>query len=228
MVTAKLLLKIYDNRERALHSAKILLDNELKELDASAQVHICEDNWLATDITGEDSEFACNFLINKYGTPVRDIKNDKIYYGFIQQIKGNEIVVDIGVHVSVPQKNLTVLGSGNSEQIAMRFGLIKNLPVRIEIKEEIEKIAAFTKEQIDTWWKWKKSGQDRVIANSVTRSELKTAVKRTGHARDIYGIERLGLMEHMIICRDGTDGPGIVSAIGKFIKGDLGVIISTS
>jgi hypothetical protein len=63
-----------------------------------------------------------------------------------------------------------------------------------------------------------------VIANSVTRSELKAAIKKTGHARDIYGIERLGLMEHMITCRENTDGPGIVAAIGKLVKGELGVV----
>jgi hypothetical protein len=58
----------------------------------------------------------------------------------------------------------------------------------------------------------------------VTRSELKAAIKKTGHARDIFGIERLGLMEHIITCREGTDGPGIVAAIGRHVKGELGVI----
>jgi hypothetical protein len=117
-----------------------------------------------------------------------------------------------------------MLGNGTAKQIAARFGMIRHLPVKVEIIDEKANEGAFTKEQVDLWWNWKKSDQDRVIANSVTRSELKAAIKKTGHARDIYGIERLGLMEHMITCRESTDGPGIVAAIGKLVKGELGVV----
>ncbi|MDK2947736.1 MAG: hypothetical protein PWQ63_896, partial [Methanolobus sp.] len=45
MVT-KLLIKIYGNRERATHSAEVLINNELKELDASAEFSVSDDNWL--------------------------------------------------------------------------------------------------------------------------------------------------------------------------------------
>ncbi|MEZ5336130.1 MAG: DUF2110 family protein [Methanolobus sp.] len=50
-------------------------------------------------------------------------------------------------------------------------------------------------------------------------------MKKTGHARDIYGIERLGLMEHMITCRKYRR-TRIVAAIGRLVKGELGVIRS--
>ncbi|WP_094229167.1 DUF2110 family protein [Methanolobus psychrotolerans] len=224
MATVDLLLKIYGSKERAFHSAEVLVNNELKELDASAKFEISEDGWLKVDVSGEDGEFASNFLARKFGVPVTEFTKDEMYQGFIHQIQENEIIVDIGVLISIPQKNLTALGSGTAKQIATRFGMIRHLPVRIEITEEAAKQGTFTKSQADMWWNWKKSDQDRVIANSVTRSELKAAIKKTGHARDIYGIERLGLMEHMIICRETSDGPGIVSAIGRFVKGELGVI----
>lgn len=223
MVT-KLLIKIYGNRERATHSAEVLINNELKELDASAEFSVSDDNWLTLDIKGEDSEFASNFLIQKFGSPVTKIMKGENYHGFIRQIHDDEIVVDAGVLVTIPRKNLNNLGNGTAKQIATRFGIIRHLPVKIEITDEKAKEGIFTREQADLWWSWKKSHQDRVIANSVTRSELKAAIKKTGHARDIYGIERLGLMEHMITCRENTDGPGIVAAIGKLVKGELGVV----
>lgn len=224
MVTVNLLLKIYGNRERALHSAEMFVGNELKELDAMAEFSISEDNWLKVDINGEDSEFVSNFLVSKFGTPVTELTKNEVYSGVIHQIREKEIIVDVGTLVSIPKKNLTYLGVGTAKQIATRFGLIKRLPVKVEITDEAANVGAFTKAQADVWWSWKKSSQDRVIANAVTRSELKAAVKRTGHARDIYGIERLGLMEHMIICRETSDGPGIVAAIGRFVKGELGVM----
>ncbi|WP_340818059.1 DUF2110 family protein [Methanolobus sp. WCC4] len=224
MVTVKLLLNVYGNKERALHSAEVLINNELNELDASAQFSVSDDNWIVVDINGEDSEFASNFLIQKFGTPVKGLTRNETYMGVIRQIHDKEIVVDVGTLVTIPQKALTILGSGTAAQIATRFGLIRHLPVKIEITDEKAKQGTFTKEQADIWWSWKKSEQDRVIANSVTRSELKAAIKKTGHSRDIYGIERLGLMEHMITCREKTDGPGIVAAIGRLVKGELGVI----
>ncbi|MDG6243238.1 MAG: DUF2110 family protein [Methanolobus sp.] len=224
MPTVKLLLKIYGNRERALHSAEVLINNELGELDATGEYSICENNWLLVNVKGEDSEFASNFLASKFGTPVLEIAENEIYQGVIHKILENEIIVDVGILISIPQKNLSTLGNGTAKQIAMRFGIIGHLPVIIQITDEKTKEGVFTKQQVDKWWSWKKSEQDRVIANSVTRSELKAAIKKTGHGRDIYGIERLGLMEHMITCRENTDGPGIVAAIGRLVKGELGVI----
>lgn len=224
MMVTKLLIKIYGNRERATHSAEVLINNELEELDASAEFSVSDDNWLTVDITGEDSEFASNFLMQKFGTPVTEIVKNETYHGFIRQIHDDEIVVDVGILVTIPRKNLNNLGNGTAKQVATRFGILRHLPVMIEITDEKAKTGTFTREQADLWWSWKKSEQDRVIANSVTRSELKAAIKKTGHARDIYGIERLCLMEHMITCRENTDGPGIVAAIGKLVKGELGVI----
>lgn len=226
MVTIKLLLNVYGNKERALHSAEVLIDNELKELDASAKLSISDDNWIIADIDGDDSEFATNFLMQKFGTPVTKLSRNETYMGVIRQIHQKEIIVDIGTLITIPQKNLMILGGGTAEQITTRFGIIRHLPVKIEITDEKARQGTFTKAQADIWWGWKKSEQDRVIANSVTRSELKAAIKKTGHARDIYGIERLGLMEHMITCRENTDGPGIVAAIGRSVKGELGVIIT--
>jgi hypothetical protein len=126
-------------------------------------------------------------------------------------------------------ENLKNLGVGSVRQISLRFGMIKYLPVEVEVittKSQIQ--GKFSKYQTDVFWKWKKAGYDRVTANAITRSELKAAIKRTGHARDIYGIERIGIMEHAIVCRENTDGPGIVAAIGKFIPSELGVIIGSS
>ncbi|MDW7733557.1 MAG: DUF2110 family protein [Methanolobus sp.] len=224
MTSLQLLVKIYGNTERAIHSAQVLMDNELKDLDATANYSVSKDGWLTLEISGEDEEFAANFLADKYGRPVQKVATGEVYKGFIHHVDDCRIVVDIGVPVTVPGNKLGVLGTGNAQQIASRFGIISHLPVEIEINDAEGLIGSFTKKQVDILWNWKKSGFDHVVANSVTRSELKAAIKRTGHARDIFGIERLGLMEHLITCRENTEGPGIVAAIGKFLNGELGVI----
>ena len=221
-----LLLKIYGNRDRAIRSFEAMIANDTKDIEASTRIHVTSNGWIQIEITGEDDEFCANYLLTKYGAPVKEVEIGEVYKGYIHSIDENGITVDIGIEVNISLDGLKPLGNGDVKQITSRFGIIPHLPVSIEIiKVDDETKVCFTKKQVDLWWKWKKSGTDRVIANAVTRSELKAAVKKTGHARDIYGIERIGVMEHAIVCREKTDGPGIVADIGPLLMSELGVII---
>ncbi|MBN1134909.1 MAG: DUF2110 family protein [Methanosarcinaceae archaeon] len=225
MKTIILLLHIYGNRERAIRSIEAMVNNELKELDAIAHVSTTENEWARVDIAGEDEEFSANLLLSRYGSPVEKVDSGNVYRGYIQSISDDSLLVNVGTLVSISIEELKPLGMGQIRQIASRFGIISHLPVSVEINGK--KKARFTKEQVDLFWRWKKSGTDRVIANSVTRSELKAVIKKTGHSRDIYGIERIGVMEHAIVCRENTDGPGIVAEIGPLLKSEIGVVIGS-
>ena len=224
-----LLLKIYGNRDRAVHSFEAVIANDIKDIEASTRIHVTSNGWVQIEITGEDDEFCANYLLTKYGAPIKEAKVGETYKGYIDSINEDGITVDIGIEVNISLDGLKPLGSGDVKQIASRFGIIPHLPVSVEIvKVDDETKVCFTKKQVDLWWKWKKSGTDRVIANATTRSELKSAIKKTGHARDIYGIERIGIMEHAIVCRENTDGPGIVADIGPLLMSELGVIIKNA
>lgn len=221
-----LLLNIYSRYDRVVRSVESVIANDIKDIDASVEIHANSDGRVKVDITGEDDEFCANYLLSKYGSPIKKAEAGEVYKGYIHSINENGIVVDIGIEVIITLDELKPLGTGEVKQIASRFGIIPHLPVTVEIvKVDGDTKMCFTKTQVDMWWKWKKSGTDRVIANSVTRSELKAAIKNTGHARDIYGIERIGIMEHAIVCREKTDGPGIVADIGPLLRSELGVII---
>jgi hypothetical protein len=214
------------NRERMADLLRTLLENELKDLEVKVEISITPENWVEFSLEGEDEEVSANFLISRYGAPAIKAEVGRTYRGFLQAFGDNAFLVNIGIPVRVETEELKVLGSGQPVQIASRFGLIPHLPVEIEVFEANKKIKArFTKKQLDIWWNWKKAGTDRVIVNAATRSEIKSAIKRTGHGRDIYEIERLGLLEHAIVCRENTDGPGIVAAIGPHLKSEMGVVI---
>ncbi len=223
-----LCIKVYGNEKKTVDTISVTIANELKELAVKAMITVSEDRWTVVEIEGEDEEFASNLLIRQYGTPTSIPEEGNVYKGFIDAIEEDRIVVDIGTKVSIASENMQYLGTGSARQIAARFGMIRYLPVEIEIMNDPSKLQGkFSKYQADIWWQWKKAGHDRVTANNITRSELKAAIKRTGHARDIYGTERLGIMEHAIVCRETTDGPGIVAAIGRLVPSELGVIIGS-
>jgi hypothetical protein len=64
-----------------------------------------------------------------------------------------------------------------------------------------------------------------VNVNSATRGEVRATVNRAGHARDIVTVERLGLLEQSIVCAEGTDPPGLLSAIGAYLPAELRCVI---
>ncbi len=226
MQNKRLLFNIYAEAERALSSLGGMLSNDVADLDANIDVSLTDGNWVNVEIEGEDEEFALNFLIQKYGFPVENVVSGQICKGNISSISTGGVTVNVGIDVTVDRGQLKVLGAGDVSQITSRFGMILHQPVEIEVIEVKDNpVARFTKAQVDTWWEWKKAPTDRLLVNSTTRSHLKDAIKRTGHGRDIYGIERLGLLENMIICREDTDAPGLVSEIGPRISGEIGVII---
>lgn len=224
-----LCIRIYGNEKKTIDTISATIANELKELSVKALITVSGGGWAVVEVEGEDEEFATNLLIKEYGTPTSEPVEGTVCRGYIDSIEEDRIIVDIGTKINIMHESMKNLGTGSAKQIASRFGMIKYLPVEIEImriKPQMQ--GKFSKDQADTWWQWKKAGYDRVTANAITRSELKAAVKKTGHARDIYGIERLGIMEHAIVCRETTDGPGIVAAIGRFIPSELGVIIGST
>jgi hypothetical protein len=227
MIKVVTLQHIYGkNRGRMSDLLKTLVENELTDLEVKVEISITSENWVELSLEGEDEEVSANFLISRYGTPAVKAEVGRTYRGFLQAFLEDAFLVNIGIPLKIETEELKALGSGKPAQIAARFGLIPHLPVEIEVFEENKKTKIrFTKKQLDLWWIWKKASTDRVIVNAATRSEIKSAIKKTGHGRDIYEIERLGLLEHSIVCKENTDGPGIVAAIGPRLKSEMGVVI---
>lgn len=227
MIKVVTLQHIYGkNRARMSDLLKTLVENELKDLEVKVEISITPENWVEFSLEGEDEEVSANFLISRYGIPAVKAEAGRIYRGFLSAFREDAFLVNIGIPVRVEIEELKALGSGKPAQITARFGLIPHLPVEIEVLEANKEVKArFSKKQLDLWWNWKKASTDRVIVNAATRSEIKSAIKKTGHGRDIYEIERLGLLEHAIVCRENTDGPGIVAAIGPRLQSEMGVVI---
>jgi hypothetical protein len=60
-----------------------------------------------------------------------------------------------------------------------------------------------------------------VNVNSASRAEVRATVNRAGHAHDIVTVERLGLLEQSIVCREETDPPGLLASIGEYLPAEL-------
>ncbi|MDV0447538.1 hypothetical protein MsAg5_14380 [Methanosarcinaceae archaeon Ag5] len=235
----ELLQPVYGHEENAKKSLKAFMDEEFKDLDVAFEIlspKVAGKKHLSVMVSGDDEEVSANFLYNAFGKPLQksDAVPGETYKGFISKIEPDQITVDIGFDAIVSAMSLSTLGAGNAGQIAARFGMIPYLPVTVTIPtgsvpaDELWAVGKvnFSKEQIDLWWTWKKSSTDRIFLNNATRSQVKAALKKKRHGRDVYGVERLGLMECVVICNEKTDGPGIVASIGKLLPSQMGVLLA--
>ncbi|MFC6724149.1 DUF2110 family protein, partial [Halobium palmae] len=51
-------------------------------------------------------------------------------------------------------------------------------------------------------------------------------VNRAGHADDVVADERLGLLEHSVVCRESTDPPGLLASIGRHLPSELACVVT--
>jgi len=214
--------KVYvegDARERALDSLRALVDNEFSELSVSFEVGLRHDDFPAVTVEGPDAAVARNLLREAWGEVTPDLSPGEEYVGTLEVWDEEGFVLDAGKRVRVPAAELG-LGAGTPSRIRERFGLVQHVPLRFVHADP----PGLADTQLDRLYDWRR-GSGRVSVNSATRSEVRATVNRAGHAEDIVGIERLGLLEQSIVCAEGTDPPGLLASIGDYLPAELLCVI---
>ncbi len=211
-----------ESRRRAMDSLKSLVGNDLGELDVEFTVGLRDDGFPSVTITGEDAPVARNLLTEEWGAITPHRKPGETYVGTLESWDDDGFVLDAGEPIRVPTDELG-LGQGTPAQIRTRFGLVQHMPLRFVEGEEGEpnRLADVERDRLYEWTR----GTDRVNANSTTRAQIRATVNRSGHAEDIVTVERLGLLEGSIVCREGTDGPGLLADIGPHLEAELLAVV---
>jgi hypothetical protein len=208
-----------DARERALDSLRSLVGNELGDLDVEFEVGLRHDDFPSVTIEGDDATVARNLLKEAFGEIVPDREHGEVYVGTLESWSEDGFVLDAGEDVHVPAEEIG-LGQGAPSQIRERFGLVQHLPMKF-VEGETPRLADAERDRLYEWTR----GTGRVNVNSVTRAEARATVNRAGHAQDIVTVERLGLLEQSIVCREGTDPPGLLASIGQYVPAELRCVV---
>jgi hypothetical protein len=208
-------------RERALDGLTSMVADRLDGLDADADVGVREDGFPSVTVTGPDATAARNLLAEEFGALTPDRTDGEVAVGTLESWddSGFELDVGFGERVRIPADGLG-LGPGDPDQIRTRYGLVQHLPLRY-VAGESPRLAG---EQRDRLYDWTR-GEGRVNVNSATRAEVRATVNRAGHADDIVTVERLGLLEQSIVCREGTDPPGLLASIGRHLPSELLAVV---
>ncbi|WP_132060540.1 DUF2110 family protein [Halorussus amylolyticus] len=216
--------KVYvqgDARERALDGLQSLVNNTIGELDVEYTVGVRHDDFAVVTIEGDDEVIARNLLREEWGEITSDMVAGETYVGTLESWDEDGFVLEAGEDVSIPAGELG-LGQGTPIQIVERFGLVQHMPLAFVYGgDEPNRLADEERDRLYDWTR----GAGRVNVNSSTRGEVRATVNRAGHARDIVTVERLGLLEQSIVCKDETDPPGLLAAIGGYLPAELRCVI---
>ncbi|MBS7248138.1 MAG: DUF2110 family protein [Candidatus Jordarchaeales archaeon] len=236
--TVTLLEKVYGiDLAQGIRAAFTLLRSEVSGLSVKVKDVSLDDNGrIVVVLEGEDEEAARNFLAERHGCTrsFDELEEGKTYVGrAVNPLNyGYGFYVDVGVTYPKPKDALIPLYKLREQlldgrKIPLRaivdaYCFIDNLPIRVRVVKvepasgKIE--AELSNEELVRLDEWLKSRLDRVVVCGATRQQVRRAITKSGHLKDIVSLERLGLMEHAIVCKYGTDAPGIIAEIGEQLK----------
>ena len=235
MTTLTLLTKIRNNHQLKKIDAALKLAFEGLEVEAKILGTVA-DGWVQIDLAGEDEEIATNYVIKEIGrcpTNFEDVQKFSTLKGYISNLEKNEgLLIDVGVfqpkiiHATIPLRCLqTQLVDGKNialEKIAGLFGFCKNFPLSVKVSrlnaEESLMEAELSTGQIERYQVWRESLLDRLLVLGASFHEINVALEHAKLTRDVIDEEPLGLLEHALTCKLGTDATGLIPKIGRIFK----------
>lgn len=195
------------------------------------------DGWVQVDLAGEDEAIATNYLIKEVGLCPNSFENIKKFStlkGYIANIGKSEGVLSVDVGVFQPKivyanvflRSLQAqLVDGREvafRKIAEIFGLCEGLLVNVKVTSLNGKEncidAELSSEQIERYVVWRESLLDRLLVLGSSLREIETALQYAKLNRDVIDVEPLGLLEHALTCKLGTDAAGLIPKIGRNLK----------
>ncbi len=236
MPTITLLEKVYGSFSQQLFQAK--LASLCKDLMVEAKVvGKTSRGWVQVELTGEDQRVAMGFLDREIGVAPVSIDKVKKFSTINGRVifageKEQELLVDIGVYsprvydATIPLERLQAqLADGKKlplQRLIELFCLYDYMPLHVKITREVDSEheqveAELSETQLSKLIQWINSSLDRLIVLGATLSQVKHAIKVSGHNRDIIRVETLGLLEHAVVCKLGTDAIGLTPKLGPHL-----------
>ncbi len=186
-------------------------------------------------ISGPEEGFVYNLLKKEIGS-INEFKNIKVgkeYRGSLVDVGkvGFGLFVDCAIlnpHTDV-LLNLHTLreqlcqGKEKSlKQIIEAYGFIDHFPVYVKITEldtiNNKLLAELAPETLNFYTKILEENIEGVFLSGETKGQFKKIITRKGHFRDIITVKRFGFLENIILLKEESDAPGIISHIGNELK----------
>jgi len=208
---------------------RLILDLDIEKIDI---VKIGK-RFIVLDVEGKHEHIAYTYLTKIMGKKLsnQEIEIGEEYSGRVGMIDERGIFLDIGqeedTKVIIPIGKFLgqIIGRGirkiDNKKIVERMGIDRYFPIVIRVEKIEEKsgqkkvMGNVGRRTVVLFKNWFGDRLDRVVVYGELRSRLDRIIKRTALHRKIVKIERLGLLEHVIICRYGIFADEIAKILEK-------------
>ena len=191
--------------------------------------------WLRIRARGPDAEVFLNLLREKFGeAPVSHSRIERwdLLKGFISEAGkvGFGVYVDTGVLEPARKDALyplhrmrAQLADGlvkSSREILQENAMVDDFPVKVVVTElDGGKITVeLADETRDTLLSWRRFPFDRIIAVGIQKERVEDAIRAEGLGLDVIKVQSLSLLTQCLICKIGTEAPGIIAKIGGRLR----------
>ncbi|MEM3046063.1 MAG: DUF2110 family protein [Candidatus Bathyarchaeia archaeon] len=239
MSTLALAVQLYGPHREDGAKALLSLISELAEgLQVQATLHpVPPDGWVDVELSGEDAEVAEALITRNVGLRPRSLGELAVSQRLKGRVFGRDseggLQIDVGltqpkpIQLSVPawvlRAQLPYGRRVNASQLAQLWCLHEHLPLELWLTQsgdpERSLEAELSERQVGVFTEWVESGLDRVIAVGATLRKVRSALKASRHLMDAARLDRLGLLEVSVLCKLGTDAPGIIHDVGRHLPG---------
>ena len=72
--------------------------------------------------------------------------------------------------------------------------------------------------QVERYEVWRDSLLDRLLVVGSSLYEVKMALEHARFERDVISVEPLGMFEHALVCKLGTDAAGLIRQLGRNLR----------
>jgi len=242
-----LTLLVYASNLGQVKQIDELLKTQFEGLDVEVKVLTNTANrWIQVSVSGEDEAIATSYINKEIGTCPTSLENAKNYpvlKGYISKLdlSKQELLVDVGIFE--PEKILAVIPleclqaqlvdgrKADLKKIAETYGFAERVPLSIKPLsldgEETEVLQAeLSMKQVEKLHTWQQSLLDRLIILGASKDTIENVLERTRLNRDVIEIETLGMFEHALTCKLGTDATGLISIIGRYMRNSVFVVFN--
>ncbi len=80
--------------------------------------------------------------------------------------------------------------------------------------------------QVEKLQAWQQSLLDRLIILGASKETIESVLERTRLTRDVIDVETLGMFEHALTCKLGTNAAGLVSVMGRYLRNSVFVVFN--
>ena len=223
-------------------SQLLFVERKLKSMLEGLEVRVVvrgahEGGWVDVCVSGQDEKVAMRFLGDNVGfcpSSLGDVHRFSAVKGFVagRSESKNELKLDVGfavpdvIDVVVPLGRLQAqLVDGRKmalNKVTGLFGLCRGMPVdvrvlRVDVGAKCVEAELSEKQE----WRfagWVRSLLDRLLVLGCSFDEVVEAVRVSGVNRDVVGVESLGMFEHVVVCKLGTDAVGLVPKVGRVLR----------